>query len=91
MKLNTGKSISIKSGRKPVNEFLYEAFNNSAIKYSFDDDYVILTAKSNTAINLQPNEKIIKGKVSDEAGEPIIGANVSSKRNFQWNYYRCKW
>jgi len=78
--VNTNESLSVESGKKPVAEYLQEAFNRSDIKYAFENDYVILTRRSALpTIIAQQNQRKITGIVTDAKGEPIIGANVIVK------------
>lgn len=79
--LDTHKSVSVKPGNKTVLQYLNEVFAETNIKYVFEDDYIILTTnKALSAQSLSSQQgRRITGTVTDERGEPIIGANVIEK------------
>lgn len=76
--INTEEAVAVKSGKRSVSQFLSEAFTKSDIKYAFENDYIVLTKKATPAIAQQTGRKVI-GKVTDQNGEPVIGANVIIK------------
>lgn len=57
------------------------AFKDTDIYYEFQNKYILLTKKSVSDKNalLPQVGRIINGLISDERGEPIIGANVIEK------------
>lgn len=71
-------NINIKKGE--ITDILRELFKNSNIDYNIVENQIILS-KSKTAISgtHQNNKKRITGKVVDQNGEAIIGANVVEK------------
>lgn len=75
--VNTGAKVSVKSGDKSVAQYLNEAFSGSKVKYTFENDYIVLTTKNATPTVAQQG-KTITGVVSDAFG-PIAGANVIVK------------
>jgi TonB-linked SusC/RagA family outer membrane protein len=75
--LDTNEKISLKTGNKTLIQCLSEAFGNTKVKYIFENDYIVLTTR-NISIT-QQLKKQITGAVTDEQGEPIIGANVVEK------------
>ena len=38
-----------------------------------------------------PQKNMIKGRVTDEKGEPLIGASVTYKRNEYRNHHKYEW
>ncbi|MDO4950063.1 MAG: carboxypeptidase-like regulatory domain-containing protein, partial [Bacteroidales bacterium] len=76
--INKDENLDVESGNKTVSETLHEAFDDTDIKYSFENDYVILTKKTMANIAQQAGRNI-SGVVTDVNGEPIIGANVTIK------------
>ena len=38
-----------------------------------------------------PQNNMIKGRVTDEKGEPLIGASVTYKRNEYRNHHKYEW
>jgi TonB-linked outer membrane protein, SusC/RagA family len=75
--VNTSENLSVASGEKSVAQYLTEAFEESSMKYAFENDYIVLTKKMvNNAVQ---QGRTISGVVTDNRGEAIIGANVIVK------------
>ena len=80
--LNTKTKINLKTGKKEISEVLNQLFEGTNISYKLvDKQIVITTAKDKEAPGLTTvnQQKQITGTVTDEYGEPIIGANVIVK------------
>ncbi|MDR1379978.1 MAG: carboxypeptidase-like regulatory domain-containing protein [Tannerella sp.] len=80
--LNTNEPLSVQSGYKPVVQYLNEVFGKSEIKYTFENDYIVLTKRNSlTTVTGQQQQqgRQITGVVTDTNGEPIVGANVIEK------------
>ncbi len=75
--LNVNDKISLHSGVKSVAQYLNEAFNDTDVKYVFENDYIVLTKNSVASVTQQG--KVISGTIVDNLGEPVIGANVVVK------------
>ena len=76
--LDTNEKISIKSGRKTVAQCLKEVFRDTNMKYIFENDYIVLTTREGISTATQ-QKRTVSGSITDERGEPIIGANVLEK------------
>ena len=75
--IDLNKKIHVNRKKQPVNEILQQAFSDTEISYSFSEDYISLRKKALSMPSIaQQNKKQITGIVTDETGEPIIGANV---------------
>ncbi len=81
--VNTNKLVSIRASKKSVFEILDELFKNTNIKYEVLDKNIILTTSQNTVSNtdraISQQDKNVSGVVTDQNGDPIIGANVMVK------------
>jgi len=81
--VDTDLSVRIKKGEAKVSAYLNDAFSGTDIGYEFENNYIILTQKQivaeNTSVLQQTNRKRITGTVTDNYGDPIIGANVMEK------------
>lgn len=81
-RLETKKLVSIQANENSIEQVLDNLFKNSNIGYRIVDRQIVLMQRdlkeSDSAIN-QQNNKQITGTVTDEKGEPIIGANVVEK------------
>lgn len=87
--VDTERKINFGRKSDKVSSFLNEAFADTDIGYDFENNYVILSKKSRSNAvsfahlieSVQQERKTVVGKVSDEKGEPIIGATVVEKAN----------
>ncbi len=61
-----------------VADYLQEAFENKALNYEFENNYIILSKKGIIG-EIQQTARKITGTVTDERGETIIGANIIEK------------
>ncbi|MDR1200516.1 MAG: TonB-dependent receptor [Tannerellaceae bacterium] len=84
-KINATRKVSIDMEDKTVLEILNQIFTGEDINYTISDRHIILyktndpqPEKSGTPF-LQQTKKQITGTVTDERGEPIIGANAVEK------------
>lgn len=75
--IDINRTIKLKTTSKSVSDILNEVFNKSDISFKFANNYISLYKKEEVKENLQQSQKkIVTGRVTDAAGEPIIGANV---------------
>jgi len=72
--LDTDKIMSLETGSKTVTQYLRDAFADTDVKYAFENDYIVLT--KNAALSIAQQGRTVQGVVTDEYGEPVIGANV---------------
>lgn len=77
--LDVGKLVSIKASESSIEQVLDNLFKNSNIQYRVVDRQIILMEKKPESAIPQQDYKQITGTVTDEKGEPIIGANVVEK------------
>lgn len=78
--INTQKEVNVHKKSGKVSDYLNEVFSNSDIKYEFEKNYIVLSKKVILGIKeVAQQKKVIKGKITDTKGEPIIGANVVVK------------
>lgn len=70
------KSVSVEG--KSVEEVLNRVLSNTGLVYSIENNHIILKKASNSLTVTQQN-KTVKGKVVDDLGEAVIGANVVVK------------
>lgn len=76
--VDVNKNISVNSVNEPVSAVLYKIFENSGIAFELTGKHIILK-KEETSVNQQQKGIAISGKVVDNKGEAIIGANVIVK------------
>jgi hypothetical protein len=81
--VNTSRLVSIKVENKHVYTVLEQLFRGYEVSYKVVDRDIILTSSVNpgtTGTKEKVQNRIsVSGTVTDEAGDPIIGANVIEK------------
>ncbi|RNC63396.1 SusC/RagA family TonB-linked outer membrane protein [Proteiniphilum sp. X52] len=81
--LDTEKRVSVDTYQKAVSAILDQLLAGENVCYTMVNNYIVLTpkegGKTNSSAVAQNNRKTITGRVTDEHGEPIIGANVIEK------------
>ncbi|MDD4514716.1 TonB-dependent receptor [Massilibacteroides sp.] len=82
--LDSNREIIVKNKSIEIGSLLATAFNDTDIEYLFENNYIVLKKKNSAETNVttqvsQQSGRQIKGTVTDEKGEPIIGANVVEK------------
>ncbi|WP_353334187.1 SusC/RagA family TonB-linked outer membrane protein [Bacteroides sedimenti] len=78
--VNVNRKTTIRVKDKEVTEILSIIFAGENVKYKVNDKHIVLFLSENQENNSRPGKtsstRKITGKVKDEQGEPIIGANV---------------
>lgn len=80
--LDLNQSVNhVKARNKEVRQVLTEAFSNSDIQFSLNENYISLRKKETTGTRLFPQQsgRRISGTVVDDRGEPVIGANIMER------------
>lgn len=83
--IDANQYVKVSTNSNQVGEILKEAFSDTDITYVFANNYISLRKKTQTekgvipSFPVLPQAKRITGKVIDEMGDPIIGANVVEK------------
>lgn len=78
--VNVNRKVSVKAKTKPVSEVLDNLLKNAGIEYEMEGTHIVLSAKaSNAEVPVRQQARTITGKVVDNNGDPIIGANVIVK------------
>ena len=73
------KQITVKAKRAPVTKLLDKALSGTSMDYQLiSDNLVVITSNDeNASAKLQP--RTITGTITDEQGEPVIGATILIK------------
>lgn len=87
--VDTNRKVDFRQNSDKVSSYLHTAFSNTDIGYNFENDYIILSKKANqNTLDItrlieanQQQGRSITGKVTDENGEPVIGATIVVKDN----------
>ena len=71
------RKVTIVASNKKVDEILAEVTKGTDISYTINNRQIVLSKKSAPISEQQTRQ--ISGKIVDEKGEPVIGANVAVK------------
>ena len=74
--VDVNRTVSFQKKSASVSDYLKQVSESAGIEYQFENNYITLVSKENVVTQ---DGKIITGKIVDENGEPIIGANVVEK------------
>ena len=78
--VNVDRKVNINIKKGEITDILNQLFKNSGIEYNIVENQIILSKnKTEIANTQQNNKKRVTGKVIDQNGEAIIGANVVEK------------
>ncbi|MDR3262496.1 MAG: SusC/RagA family TonB-linked outer membrane protein, partial [Tannerella sp.] len=77
--VDTNRLVSVHVKKQDVFAVLGQLFNEQGVYYKVVDKDIILTAGISERDGVTQNRVTVSGVVSDETGEPIIGANVVEK------------
>ena len=81
--VNLDRTISIKVNNENIESVLKTIFKDTNTDFKLSGKYIILKERENFPIKkesfISPLQKKVKGKVTNEKGEPIPGANVRIK------------
>lgn len=79
--INDNMRISVNERNQPIGAILSSLLNSKGISYEIQGKQIILTRKSADVLasTQQPGRRTVNGKVLDEHGDPVIGANVVEK------------
>jgi dienelactone hydrolase len=80
--VNTNEKVTVKAKQKAVSDVLSSILESKEMNYSMEGNHILLSKKENTNSEevstalAQQQKKQITGTVVDQAGDPIIGANI---------------
>ena len=74
-KLDLKSKVDIDVENCKINDVLDKVLANSTIKYVIKDRQILLVPQESNGVPVQ-QQGVIKGKVSDTKGDPLIGVNV---------------
>ena len=79
--VNVGQIVNVSVNESSISDILNNILKNTDIHYTISDRQIVLSKSGLFA--LVSNERIVTGIVTDENGEPIIGANIIVKNAIQ--------
>ncbi|WP_410055262.1 TonB-dependent receptor [Parabacteroides johnsonii] len=77
--VNVNRRVSVNMKEKSVTDILDNIFVNEGIRYVVNDKHIVLYKAENGSLSVVQASRIVQGRVVDENGEPIIGANIIEK------------
>lgn len=78
-RLNVSQTITVKTKDNTLSSILAEILSGTDFDYVIDNDHIIIKQKTEKGSVQQRSSKKITGKITDDVGEPLIGANVQVK------------
>jgi TonB-linked SusC/RagA family outer membrane protein len=79
--IDVSRIVYIKNKKGNLSSMLNEVFSGTDIRYEFQNKYIVLAKNvpSENNVPSQQQTRTITGTVTDESGEPLIGASVGIK------------
>lgn len=77
--VNPDKVVSVKANREKLASVMVGLLKNTNAVYTVKDDYLVLFSSNDKAVSQavsQQDKHSIKGTISDESGEPLIGVSI---------------
>src|SRR5690606_24310624 len=80
--VNTNEKVTVKAKQKAVSDVLSSILESKEMNFSMEGNHILLSKKENTNSEevstalAQQQKKQITGTVVDQAGDPVIGANI---------------
>lgn len=78
-RLNVSQNLTIKAKDNTLSSILIEVLSGTDFEYVIENDHIIIKQKNERSDPRRISSKRITGKITDDAGEPLIGANVQEK------------
>ena len=73
--IDVTRKVDIEAENEPIGDILAGILNND-VKYVVYDREIIISPNTLTIPNSEPQQNIIKGKITDENGAPLPGVNI---------------
>ena len=86
--LNTQKIITVTARNLPIEKVVEQILIGQNVSYTVQGKDIIIKKKSNQATHNRRKKSTISGIITDNYGEPIIGANIKRKKWYKWDYLR---
>lgn len=78
--VNLNEKVSVQVHQQTVDVILDQVLKKQGLSYEIKDRHIIIyKAKATVDVIAQADKKVITGTITDEAGLPVIGANVVEK------------
>lgn len=77
--VDVDRIVNLKVNRGDIDYILSQVFKNTNVEYKIVDKQIILSEKTTFTSVRQQQDRMITGIVTDNFGEPIIGANIAVK------------
>ncbi len=78
--VDVNRKVSVRAKTEPVSKVLDNLFKNAGIEYEMEGTHIVLSAKDvDAAAAIKQQTQTVTGRIVDNNGEAIIGANVVVK------------
>jgi TonB-linked SusC/RagA family outer membrane protein len=74
--LDVKRKVTVKASNEPLSTIMEQILQGTALSYAIEKNYIVLFTKSPERANTQNEAINIKGRVSDNVGEPLAGVSV---------------
>lgn len=71
--------VTVSGSEMYVREIMEQVANETPVNYHIQSHYIVLSKKQTIPKSSTQEESVLKGKVTDESGEPLVGAYVAVK------------
>lgn len=80
-KIDLTSRVNVNATNKSLYEVLDGVFNATGLGYEISNNQIVLFAQKTTAAfpGIGQRQNVVKGKIVDASGEPVIGANIVEK------------
>lgn len=76
--IDVGRKVNLDIQRGDIRQLLAQLFDSREVDYKILDKQIILSKKTASPAGAQQH-RLVSGTVTDAAGEPVIGANITVK------------
>ncbi len=77
--VDINRETTVKVKNKPVGELLDQLFKRTDLEYELESTHILLTSRQPGTQTVTQQTHTVSGTVTDESGEPVIGANIVVK------------
>jgi TonB-linked SusC/RagA family outer membrane protein len=92
--IEAGRKISCNIKDKPLSQFLNQVLRPLGIGYNIVEEQVVLYALKTSSVQLEDNKDVydrtITGIITNEAGQPLVGASINVKNTTRYTTSNAK-
>lgn len=77
--INLNQTVAVQAQNEPATVVLYRAFQTIGVTPRVEGRNIILTPGVTPTPQQKPDTRTVSGRITDENGEPVIGAGIQIK------------